>query len=160
MDDHHEVGRLLDHLHAERAHLLGQPRRGDGHTVLHQHLRRIEIGAELEGHGQRHGPVARRLGRHVDHVVHAVHLLLDRRGDGVGDDLGGGARILRRDLDRGRRDLGVLRDRQAEIGDATDQRDDDRDDGGEDRPVDEEMRDVHCRDRPVISGFAAWPRAA
>ena len=32
---------------------------------------------------------------------------------------------------------------RAEIGDAADQRDEDRDDRGEDRPVDEEMRDIH-----------------
>ncbi len=35
MDDHHEVGRLLDHLDAERPHLFGQPRRGDRNSVLH-----------------------------------------------------------------------------------------------------------------------------
>ena len=93
MDHHHQVGRLLHHRDADIAHLLGEARQGDGDPVLHQHLRGIEIGAELEGDGERHGAVAGRLRGHVQHVVDAVDLLLDRRGDGLGDDIGRGARI-------------------------------------------------------------------
>ena len=150
MDHHHQIGRLLGHGHADRAHLFRQARQSGRDAVLHQDLRGIEIGAELEGDGERHAAVAGRLRRHIEHVVDAVDLLLERRGHGLGDDLGRGARIARGDRDRGRGDVGILRDRQAEIGDRADQRDDDRDDRGKDRPVDEEMRDVH---------FAAGPPA-
>ena len=93
--DHHQVGRALGGGDAEAAHLFRQPRLGDRHAVLHQHLRLIEIGAELEGDGQRHRAVAGRIGGHVEHVLDAVDLLLDRRRDGLGDRLGIGAGILR-----------------------------------------------------------------
>src|SRR4029450_8738162 len=45
--------------------------------------------------------------------------------------------------DRGRGDLGILRHRQAELGDAAHDQDDDRQDRREDRPVDEEMGKTH-----------------
>ena len=53
------------------------------------------------------------LRRHVEHVLDAVDLLLDRRRDRVGHDLGAGAGIGRRHLNRRRRHVRVLRDRQA-----------------------------------------------
>ena len=149
MDHHHEIGRLLHNRHADGANLFGEARLGNGDAVLNQHLCGVEIGAELERHRQRHGAVACRLRRHVKHVVDAVHFLLDRRGYGLGDNVCGRAGIGSGHLDRGRRDIGILRDRQAEIGDAADQRDEDGDDGREDRPIDEEMRQVH----------GAWPAA-
>ena len=77
-------------------------------------------------------------GRHVEHVLHAVDLLLDRRGDGVGHDLGVGAGILRRHLHRRRRDLGILLDRQPPQRDGADQNRDHRDHVRKDRPLDEE----------------------
>ena len=63
-----------------------------GDAVLHEHLRDVEIGAEREGDGDLQLAVAGRLRGHVEHVLDAVDLLLDRRRDRVGDDLGGGAR--------------------------------------------------------------------
>ena len=47
-------------------------------------------------------------------------------------------------IDR-RRDLGILRDRQAAERHRADDHEDDRDDGREDRPIDEEVRDAHRR---------------
>ena len=120
-----------------------QRRQGDGDAVLHQHLRVIEIGAELERDGERHVAVARALRSHVEHVLHAVDLLLDRRGHRLRHDLRVCAWIICRDLHSRRRDLRILRDRQGEERDCTHQRDYDADDAGEDRPVDEEMRKVH-----------------
>ena len=73
---------------ADPPDVLGQPRLGDRDAVLHQHLRLVEVGAELERDGERHLPVGRALRRHVEHVLDAVDLLLDRRRDGLGDDLG------------------------------------------------------------------------
>ena len=55
---------------------------------------------------------------HVEHVLDAVDLLLERRDHGRGDDLGAGAGILAGDVDDRRRDLGVLRDRQTRESDA------------------------------------------
>ena len=94
--DHQQVGRRLERGDAEPAHVLGQPRLGDGDAVLHQHLRLVEVGAEPEGDGQRHLAVGRALRGHVEHVLDAVDLLLDRRRDGVGDDLGRRAGIATR----------------------------------------------------------------
>ena len=67
-------------------------RKGD--AVLHQHLGHVEVDAVLEGDGQGVGAVVGALRGHVHHALDAVDLLLDRRGDGVGDDLGAGAGIL------------------------------------------------------------------
>jgi hypothetical protein len=71
-------------------------------------------------------------------------LLFERRRDRLADHLRGSARIARADDDGRRRDLGILRNRQREISDAADQRDEDRDDDREDRPVDEKVRQLHC----------------
>ena len=65
-------------------------------AVLHLHLRDIEIGADVEGHRDGEAPVGGRVRRHVEHVLDAVDLLLDRRDHGGGDDLGVGAGILAR----------------------------------------------------------------
>ena len=116
--DHQEVGRRLDRRDADAPHVLGQARLGDRDAVLHQHLRLVEVGAELEGDGQRHLAVGRALRRHVEHVLDAVDLLLDRRRDRVGDDLGRRAGIRRAHDDRRRHDVGILRDRQRAVGDA------------------------------------------
>ena len=117
MDHHHQVGRVLAGRDAAPAHLLGQLRLGDRHPVLDQHLGLVEVGAEREGDGDLDAAVAGRLGDHVEHVLDAVDLLLERRGDGLGHDLGRGAGIGGRDHDGGRRHLGILGHRQAEVGD-------------------------------------------
>ncbi len=77
----------------------------------------------------------------VEHVVDAVDFLLDRRGDGLGHRLGRGAGIAGGDRHGRRDDVGILRDRQRQIGDRADDRDDDRDDRREDRARDEETRE-------------------
>src|SRR5262249_48147272 len=76
-----------------------------------------------------------------EHVLDAVHLLLDGRGDGVGDHLGVGPRVDGGHLDGRRRDLGILRDRQLRQGDNADDDEDNRQHRGEDRPVNEKVRD-------------------
>ena len=60
-------------------------------AVLHLHLRVVQVGAEREGDGQRQRAVGGRLREHVEHALDAVHLLLERRRDGLGDDLRVGA---------------------------------------------------------------------
>ena len=153
--DHHQVGRGLGHRDADVAHVRRQPRLGDRHAVLHLHLRDVEIGAELERHGDREAAVARRVRRDVEHVLDAVDLLLERRHDGGGDDVGAGAGILAGDVDHRRRDLGILRDRQPAEGDDAQDHEHQRHDAGEDRPVDEEAGDAHGPLRCL-----SWPWSA
>ena len=111
--DHQQVGRLLLRGDAEPSDFLGQPRLRDRHAVLRQHLRDVEVGAELEGDGDRGLAVVGGDAVDVEHVLDAVDLLLDRRGDGVGDDLRGRAGIGRADDDRRRHHIGKQRRRAA-----------------------------------------------
>ena len=141
--DHHQVGRALERRHPEASHLFRQARRGDRDPVLDQHLSIVEIGAELERDRQRHGAVARGIGRHVEHVLDAVDLLLQRRRDGGGDRLRIRSRIARPNHDGRRCDVGILRDRQSGIGDAADDQEERRQDRCEDRPIDEEVGEAH-----------------
>jgi hypothetical protein len=136
---HREVGRALDRGHAEPSHFLGQPRLGLRDAVLHQLLRLVGVGAELEGDGQRHHAVGGRLAAHVEHALDAVDLLLDRRRHRLGDHLGIGARVLGAHHHRGRCDLGVFGDRQPAQRDQAGDQHQERQHPREDRPVDEEL---------------------
>src|SRR5207249_11895767 len=124
-------------------HLWREDGNGDGDTVLYQHLRGIEVGAEFESDTQRHVAVARALRRHVEHVLNAIDLLLDRRRDRFRYDLRVCAGIVGRDLNGGWRDLGILGNWKRRKRDHTDERDDDADDAGKDRPVDKEVWKIH-----------------
>ncbi len=142
-DHQQDVGRILEHRHADLADLVGQPRLGGRDAVLHEHLRLIDIDPLLEGHGDRDLAVAGVRRGHVDHVLDAVDRFLERRGDGLGERLGGRAGIARGDDDGRRRDLGILRDRQRRIGDDPEDHDQHRHDRREDRALDEEMGEFH-----------------
>ena len=107
-------------------------------AVLHQHLGHVRVHAQLEGHGQVVGAVVGAARRHVHHALDAADLLLDRRRHRVAHGQGVGARIEGRHQHRRRRHLGVLRHRQREHGHAPRQHEDDGDDRGEDRTIDEE----------------------
>ena len=76
-------------------------------TVLHEHLRKIEVGADLESDCKCVATVGRAVRLHVEHLLDTVDLLLNRGGNGVGDDLG--AAVLAGDLERGRALPFVLR---------------------------------------------------
>ena len=123
--------------------LRRQQRRRGRHPVFHQHLGGVRVGAERERDGDGHVAVAGRLRGHVDHVLHAVDLLLDRRGDGVGQHLGRGAGIVGRHVHRRRRDVRILRDGQGRKGHRPGQGDQDGDHRREHRPVDEKVRNSH-----------------
>ncbi len=143
MDGQEHVRGALAHRDAGGLDLLGQVRQGGGDPVLHQDLGLIEIGPQPEGDGDGHVTVAGGLRGHVEHVLHAVDLLLDGGGDGLGDRLGRGAGIGGVHRHRRRRDLGVLGDRQTGIGDQPDQGDEDGDHRREHRPVDKEVGQLH-----------------
>src|SRR5207248_983251 len=87
---------------------------------------------QLEGDVQGVRAVVARLRRHVQHVLDAVDLLLDRRGDRVGDHLGVGPGVDGGHADGRGRDLRVLGDRQQAGGDTAEQNDDDRNDPRQD----------------------------
>src|SRR5690606_24799060 len=119
----------------------------------------IRVGADVEVHRQAHraGIGARRA--HVDHAVHAVDLLLDRRGDRLGDRLGAGAGVARLHHHLGRHDGRVLLDRKRVHRREPGEHDDDRQDRRENRPVDEEAGDHRPPPLPVAS-FARAPSSA
>ena len=138
VDDHDEVGRRLLGRHADALHVLRQPRLRLRHAVLHLHLRVVEIGAEREGDRQGQRAVRRRLREHVEHAVDAVHLLLERRGDGLGDYLRVGAGERRAHDDGRGHDGGVFTDRQTHEREQPADDDQQRQDDREDRTRDEE----------------------
>ena len=119
-DDLQDRRRILLHDDALRLHCLRQRGERARYAVLHQHLRNVEVGADLEGHRQQVAAVGAAVGLHVDHVLDAVHLLLDRQGDGIDDGAGACSGIARGDLHRRRDHVGVLRHRQDKHRDAAD----------------------------------------
>src|SRR5437879_2290087 len=143
MHDHGDVGRLFFRRYTDALHIGRENGDRDGDAVLDQHLRGIEIGAELKGDAERHVAVARALRRHVEHVLNAIDLLLDRRRNRFRYHLRVGAGIGGRDLDRWWRNVRILRNRKRRKRDHADERDDDADDAGKDRPVDKEVRKIH-----------------
>ncbi len=153
------VGRdqVHDHQRARR-HLLDvdalgldqrrDDRQGQADAVLHQYLGHVGVKAQLEGDGQVVGAVVGALRGHVHHALDAADLFLDRRRHRVAHGQGVGPGVESRHLHRGRGDVGVLLHRQRTPGHDPRQDQDDRQDGGENRTVDEEMGD-HGRLPPV-----------
>src|SRR4029077_12355695 len=143
MHDHGDVGRLFFRRYTDALYIGREDGDRDSDAILHQHLRGIEIGAELKGDAQRHVAVACALRRHVEHVLNAIDLLFDWRRDRFRYHLGVGAGIGGRDLDRWWRNVRILRNRKRRKRDYADERDDNADDAGKDRTVDEEVRKIH-----------------
>jgi hypothetical protein len=122
---------------ADLAHLFRQARQRALDAVLHGRFGLLDVGADFKGDGQLQGAIGRVLRRHVQHALDADDLLLDRRGDRLGDDFRIGARILGAHDDRRRHDFGVFRDRQSEDRDQARHEHDDGQDSRENRLVDE-----------------------
>ena len=138
-DEHQDRGGFFLDRDALGLHRVRQLRQRAGDAVLHQHLREIQVGADLEGHDQIIGAVRRAGGLHVQHVLDAVDLLLDRQRHGVDNNARTRARIDGRHLHRRRRDVRILRDRQIDQRDQADHDHQDRDHVGEDGALDEEF---------------------
>ena len=136
--DHQDVVGALLHRHAKLAHHVGQARFGNLDPVIDVDGGHVDVGADLEGRGDRQAAVGRGAGVEVEQVLDARELLLDGAGHRPGEGFGGGAGVGGGDHHRRRGDLGVLGDRQRTRGHQAGDHDDDRDDRREDRPVDEE----------------------
>src|SRR5437667_8355803 len=143
MHDHCDVGRLFFRRHTDALTFGREDGDRNSDTILHQHLRRIEIGAELKRDAQRHIAVARTLRRHVEHVLNAIDLLLDRRSDRFRYHLRICTGIVGRDLNGRWRDLGILGNWKRRKRDHPDERDDNTDHAGKDWPIDKKVRKVH-----------------
>ena len=83
-----EAGRALERRDAERAHFFRQARQRLRDAVLHLHLGAVDVRAVSKVTVRSSVPSHRRLRGHVQHVLDADDLLLERRGDGLRDDLG------------------------------------------------------------------------
>ena len=140
---HGQVRGGLVHGHAETLHFGRQGRHGAGDAVLHLHLGVVQVGTEGEGHGQRQAAINGRLRRHVEHALDADDGLLQRRGDGFTDHLGVGAGKIGTHHDGRRHHFRVFADRQLEQRDGAADQDQQRQHRGEDRPLDEELREIH-----------------
>ena len=66
---------------SEAFDLFRDARLGFRYAVLYQYIGHVQIGTDLERNRQVHGAVIGVNGLHVDHVLHTVDLLLQRRGD-------------------------------------------------------------------------------
>ena len=126
------------------------------HAVVDVDRVDVGIAAEQKADGQGVAAViaARRL--HVDHLVDADDLRLDRLGDARFDDRGGSAGIGGGHLHLRRHDVGKLRDRNARQRQQAGDRDDDRDDDREPRAIDERSpRSLACFPACAEVGLAA-----
>ena len=150
-DEFENRGRLLRRRHPLDLHFLRQRRNGGRHLVLHQDLRLVGVRADREGDDQGIGAVVRARRLHINHVLDAVDLLLDRQGDGVDEGLGARAGVARRHLYGRRDDIGILGARQLEERDQADQDEHQRDHVGEHRPFDEKARNHGRSPRGFIS---------
>ena len=126
------------HREAQRLHLRGQQGGRLRDAVLDEHVVRVDVRPDLEVDAQRERPVVRVRRREINHVVDAVRLLLDRRGDGPLDRERVGARVRRLHEDLGGDDVRILRDRKPGNHGAADEDDEDGDDDRHHGPRDEE----------------------
>ena len=149
VDDHGEVRGLLGGVDAKIADFLGQLGQSLRDAVLNLDLGLVDVGAELEGDGESHHAVARRLREHVKGAFDAVDRLFEGRGNGLGDGLGRGAGVGGLHHDGGRDDLGIFADGQPEHGDEPHHENGDGKHAGENRPFDEKVGEIH-------TGWLVW----
>jgi len=106
--NHEQIGRGFFRGYAEALDFRRQSRERLRNTVLHLHLRLVQVGAQAEGDRQRHDAVGGSLREHVEHAFDAVDLLFERRGHGVRDDNRICAWVGCAHHDRGRHDFRIL----------------------------------------------------
>ena len=136
-DDEHRQSRRLAQAGAELVDIRRQIRLRLRQAVLHVDLIGVGVCRNVEGHGQLHSAVVG-VGRlHVEHVIDAVHLLFDRRGDRLLDGDGVRACVGRRGDDLRRHYRRELRQRQAAHGDEAEDDGDEGDHHTYNRTIDE-----------------------
>ncbi len=128
---------------AEAAHILRQACFRLGDAVLHLHLRLIGIGAGAEGDGGHQHAVGTGHRFHIHHIFNAVDRLFQRRRHRVGNHLRVSAGIFGAHLHAGRHHVRVFADRQQRNGDQAGDENQNRQNGGEYRPVDKKAGKVH-----------------
>ena len=137
-DEFQDGGGLFFDRDALQLHFRGQPRQGGLHAVVDVDRVDIGIGAEREADDELVAAVVGAVGFHVDHLVDAVDLRLQRLGHGGFHHRRGGAGVARGDLDLWGHDVRELRDRDAGERDQAGQGGDDGDDDRQPGPVDED----------------------
>ncbi len=150
-DEFEDRRRLLLGRDALDLHFRGQGGECGGDPVLHQDLVLVGVRADRESDGEIVGAVAGAGRLHVEHVLDAVDVLLDRQGDGIDERRGARAGIARRDLHGRRHDVRILRGRQVDERDEADDDEEQRQNIGENRPIDEEAGDHQRFSRAVTS---------
>ena len=133
---------LLD-LHALELDFLGQPGQRVLHTVMREHERRVDVGADLKDHRDGELAVTRGLAADVIHLLDAIDRLFKRRRDGASDRVGRSAGVGGRDLDRWRNDVRILGHWQECRRGESEHHDEDIDDRGEAGMLNEEVREFH-----------------
>ena len=141
--DHQQIRRGFFRGYTEALDFLRQSRQRLRYTVLHLHLRFVEVRAQSEGNRQSHHAVGCGLRKHVEHAFDAIDLLFEGRGHGVRDDSGICARVACAYDDGGRYDFRILAQGKAEIGERADDKNDNGNYRGKDGTFDEEIRNVH-----------------
>ncbi len=159
-DDLQQRGRLLADQEPLPLHLLRQQRGGELGPVLDIDRVDVGVGAEREGDVQGVAAVGAAGGLVVERVVDAIDLLLDGLRDGRLDRLRIGTGVERRQRDLRRHDVRELRHRDRRDREQAGEGDDDRDDKGQPRPVDEDIGDHLSRRRPAAPFPARSGRAA
>src|SRR5215467_5103856 len=143
VNGHKYTGYRLADLHTQALDVLWQARQRILHAVLGQHLRDVEVSADLERDGNREVAVPGRLTAHVEHVLDAVDLLFERRRDGAGDGLGRCTGIGRCHLHGRRDDFRILCDREDRERAETKQGHEDAEHSRKTRAINEEMCEAH-----------------
>ena len=138
VEDLQQGGGFLANGEARARDFLRQLRGGEAHPVLHVDRVDVGIGAERKGHGEVVAAVGAAGGLIIERAVDAVDLLLDglRYGRFHHLRIGAGIVCLHRHLRR--HDVGELRDRNSPHCNGARERDDDGDDNGKPRPIDED----------------------
>src|SRR5262249_51797560 len=124
-------------------------------AVLHVDGVDVGIRAQREGHRQDVAAVRGAGGLIIERVVDAVDLLFDRLRHRRLHHFGIGPRITRVERDLRRHDVRELRDGNRENGDDAGERDNDGDDDGEPRPLDENAGQHQVPGTAIV--VTTWP---
>ena len=136
-----DVVAALLHRDADFGHLAGQLGFRPFDSILQVDKGDVGIRAGAEGHRAGIGTGIAAGGRKVQQILHAVDLVLQRHGHGLGHHVGTGPGIGGRNEERGGRDLGIFRHRQIGQRYAAGQQQDQAHHGGKTGTLDKDTRE-------------------